>query len=215
MVSDNVKYIYNQYLKSLATQQNRGFRYRKNFDKFEDENVNYCTKIHKLLSSYPHIDIETFFDAPNKLNPETHFPLKYYATYPAMRSYTVWTKQRQNLPPDDPYHLAEIQKSFKFIATYCIQNKIQWDDYLVCDDVVPHWVQHLKQQSITIYALMGYDGLRQEIDHLPNDVKSLYIQNIGDNYIKLKQSFMKSTKAKALVIQGHKRCKKYITQSCK
>lgn len=211
MISEDVKHIYNSYLRSLARQQNRGFRNRKNFDNFDDESVIACTQIKKILSTYPHINIDTFFEAPGMINPDRFYTLQYYTTYQAMKSYTAWLKQRQNLPPDNEYHLSSIQRSLKTITRYCIENSVPWDDFLISDNLVPHWVQQLKDQTIDIYALMGYANLRQEIDRLSDDIKALYIHNIGDNYIKLKQAFMKSKYAKPLVEQGHKKCKKFVS----
>ena len=157
--------------------------------------------------------MDTYFESPVKLDPKTFRPLKYYTTYSAIKSYTAWLKKRQNLPPDSEYHLNQIRNSLKFMITYCTDNNIQWDDFLVSDNLVPHWVQQLKEHRISIYTLMGYTNLRQELDRLPDDIKALYIQNISDNYVKFKQSYLKSATARPFVEQGFIKCKKFVSRS--
>lgn len=212
-LTDDIKQVYNAYLKAIAKKQNRGFRYRTNFDSFEDDKFAYCNRIARLFNQYPHIDMETYFEAPIKLNDDFYPTLKYYTTHAAMKSYTLWLKQRQNLPPDHEYHIQAIKRSLKFITRYCTDNNIEWDEYINSDNLVPHWVQQLKDNSISIYTLMGFTDFRQKLDSVEGDIKALYIQNISDNYITYKRAYMQSEHAKPLVDRGFIACKKFVKSS--
>ena len=58
------KTIYNTYLRVTRTAQNKPFRYRKNFDNFEDtKNYMYVKKLAMFFKNYKHVDPDIFFQA--------------------------------------------------------------------------------------------------------------------------------------------------------
>jgi len=209
MITEDVKQVYNEYLKTLAKSQNRGFRYRRNFDKFDDEHLVLCNKIVSRLK-LSNIDSETFFDAPIQVMNDFTPTLQFYATYPAIKCYTTWVKQRQNLPPDHPYQLQAIKKSLQYIVKYCTENDIEWDQFIYSDALTPHWMHQLKSQQVSIYALMGFPDFKQQLDRIDDEIKALIIQNISDNYVSYRRAYHESSKARELVIRGSEACKLFL-----
>ena len=64
------KNVYNTYLRVSRTRSGKQFKYRKNFDNFED-NKSYVPvkKIAKLLANHTHININDYFNAPYEVYP--------------------------------------------------------------------------------------------------------------------------------------------------
>jgi len=70
-ITEHEKYIYNTYLRIYRTQQNKPFRYRKNFTDFtEHELYVFVKRLGNFFKKFKHINIDLFFKAPYELYPD-------------------------------------------------------------------------------------------------------------------------------------------------
>ena len=82
IITEREKFIYNTYLRVHRTKQNKPFRYRKQFDDFQDnENYIHVKKLGAFFKKFSHIEPEVFFNAPYNLYPDDNsiYDLKFYA----------------------------------------------------------------------------------------------------------------------------------------
>ena len=211
-ITRDIKDIYNAYLKTMRTSQNKPWRPRKNFDKFTDENYVYCNRLLQFFNSQPQINYEDFFNAPYTVYEDFIPDLKFYTTRKAITCYVNYIAKLQNLPPDNEYHLNHAKQSLKYIRDYCVDNDIPWDDYLNSEEYIPHWLKHLKRRDTSIYVLMTYNNFKQLMDCLESDIIILYMQQIYDNYLTYKNMYLKSKVMKPFLQAAIPKCKAAINE---
>ena len=91
------KHIYNSYLRISRSRQNKPFKLRKDFSKFEDDkNYKYVVKLNNILSRNKSIQLEDFLSAPYEIYGDDHFDLKFYTTQRAINVYVTYTKKRMS-----------------------------------------------------------------------------------------------------------------------
>jgi hypothetical protein len=199
MLDESVKNIYNIYLRSIRTAQDKPFRYRKDFTKFEDEKVIVCSRLARFFKDCEHINPEDFFKAPFQLLDNFNPSLEFYASAKARRCYSITQKKLLNSPPDSEYQLNFTKDSFKFLIQFCKENKISLQEYINNENFPPFWALHIKTKKINIYSLMAFDNIRDKIEKLDNDIGELYLGEIYKNYYVYKRAFMQSNKMRKLV----------------
>ncbi len=204
MVENSVKYIYNTYLRISRTEQGKPFKYRQNFDKFEqDLKYAQCLKLQSFFEKTPGVDIEVFFTAPFKTLPGFTPRLDFYLTRKAISCYTSYLQRLNDLPPDNEHHIQNIKRGIKFICKFCKDNNISLTEYKnYKKDYLPFWLIHLKLKEISIYNLMYFENFKDELFSVEKDILDLYIPQISHKYNIYKMSFIKSKKAKKLVDKG-------------
>lgn len=164
------KNIYNIYNKVLRDQQDKPFKYRKNFKGFEDtENYNYVKRLSKFFNTYKHVDPETFFEAPYKVyQEESVYYLDYYAKPKAIKTYTLYKQKQENAAPDSPEQIKNTTDSIYYIYRYCKDNGIKVRDYLNhMTGNTNTFLVHLKENKINLYSLFGldqFDNITKKID---------------------------------------------------
>jgi hypothetical protein len=214
MITADLQSIYNTYLYSLKHHQNKPFSARKNFDNFEEENiesVKNLMRIRNMLNRFPHINIKTYFDAPFKIHKnEVYFGLDYFASMKAVGDYRTYSKLLEFEDPDSLEQINFLIKSIKFIGSFCFKNKIDIYDYLNFKTGVTYdWMIHYKNREISIYSLMEFPDTYDIISKIEEDVKGILIDNLSENFLKFKMKYSNSKKAKDVLKKGLKIIKKY------
>lgn len=206
------KHLYNTYLIITKSSQNKPFTLRKNFENFEvTKDYPYIRKLNSFFGRFPQIDPLTYFEAPFKIYPdEEYFDLQFFTSQKAIKTYSLYMKQRQDQMPDSPEQLEFIKKTLKFIASYCNDNKIKFLDYIKHKPVATYaWMQHYKNHKVSIYTLFGFENFQSTINSIPTDECALLLGDINEIY-KYMTRFHKSIDAKHLVTEGIKRISKII-----
>ena len=209
------KSIYNTYLRVSRTKQNKPFRYRKNFDKFDDDpSFVFVKKLSLFFTKFPHIKLNDFFEAPYNvyLDNSPYYDLKYYTTPKAVKVYGLYMKKRDAEDPDTDAQLNAIKESLMFLFTFCRDNKITVNEYLDHKtNNFPTFILHLRKRDITIYVLYALTGFDTMINSIP---QSRLEFTLGDNFINSmndnKLKYYKSKKAKRVIQQGIKTLTKIL-----
>lgn len=224
MIQDNIssleKRIYNTYLKISKTKQNKPYRYRKDFSKFEsDKNYVYVKRLHLFFKKFPHIDIETFMQAPYFVypDPEPYYDLQFYTSPRAIRVFGSYNKMLDDQDPDSPSQIARVKDSLMFIYTFCRDNNILVDDYLdhVTGDVNT-FIIHLRDRHISVYALFGFENIDRMMSILPADRLEFTIgKEFVNKLANFKTRYYNSIKIKSITTQGLEYIKQLIQESKK
>lgn len=212
--------IYNTYLRVSRTKQNKPFRYRKNFDDFEDDpNYILVRRLGSFFTKFTNININDFFESPYNIyiDGASSYELKYYTTPKAIRVYGLYMKKRDLEDPDSDNQISRIKKSLLFIYQYCRNNNISVNDYIQeKSGDIPTFILHLRQRDVTIYTLYGFPGFDSIFtsispDRLRFTIGEHFIENIG----LLKINYYESTKAKRITEQGIKKLKNILNNQNK
>ena len=211
-LTNTEKILYNTYLSTTRTARNKPFRYRKDFNNFDEKDAYHLKRISNLLYKYTHIDPVEYFKAPFIINPnDEHFGLDFYAGMGGVNAFTMYMKYIQELSPDSEEQLAFIRKSLKFIGTFCVKQKISLNEYpLYKTGVIYDWMKHLKQHQISVYALMEFSEVHNIIMEVTEDERELFIDNISKFFYGYKTKYLNSISAKKLVKEGIIRIQKVI-----
>ena len=113
------QYIYNCYLETSRKLNNKPFKYRKDFEGFEEkEEYILVSKLSRFFAKYSNINIKDFFEAPYFVYNEKYFDLKFFTTQKAIKSYTAY--QNKFLPenPDHEQSIQKIKDSFIFLYNF-------------------------------------------------------------------------------------------------
>jgi len=210
MITDKQKQIYNLYIRSTRVNKGKPFKYRKNWDNFNDPIIiTRLAKIEKLFEKYPHFFCEDFFDAPYKLtgNTDDTFGLKWYTTHAAIAAFVNYARLRREQNPDE--QLEHIKNSIRFIAEYCISKKITLDKYATYQSVVqPDCLIHLKEHKISWYLVFDIPGLYNTLYSLAADEFALYFGDVNLHEIQIR--LKSSTKAQRLINKAIHKLKEHL-----
>jgi hypothetical protein len=209
VLSDFHKKIYNVYLKTRATQQNRPYRYRKNFKNFKYTKD--VLKIGSLFSNYPHIDVDKYFEAPYKVwDTKEIYNIDFYSKRKALNCYVNYKKMLLSLHPDDPYHLNKLISGFYFIKEFCLTHKLELDEYIDHKDGIYSFLSHLKNDNVSIYNLFSLDGFKNKFrDDVDGELKNTLFSDLYIDYDMMYRRFINSKKCRIL----SKKCLKKLRQS--
>lgn len=212
MISETQKDIYNLYLRAFRSNNNKPFRYRKNFDKLEDKIRISLNSLEGFFRKYPHLLNSEFFDAPYKIykDEKAFFPLSFYASYRGFSACIAYYKLMVDDNPDNQISL--IKKSLKFILEFCIDKKISFNEYgNFCSIAQNDFFKHLKEHKLCWYVVVGISDLYNKLYDMPKDEFELYFgQNIS--LISLYNKLDNSKKAKELIDSFIQGAQKYIDE---
>lgn len=213
MTSDNVKTLYNQYLRISRTSKGLPFKYRSNFENFYETEQFVCIKkIERILQNNPSIKAEEFFTAPFNLYPNETFSLSFFTSLKAVKTYSIYMKKLLSSQLDGEYHLRTLAESLKIIRLICIENKINVKDVprLTTKGLAPDWMILLKNREINPFVMFGFSNLKQILDSLDKQAIQLIIPDFYTDYYSNLSKFNNSSKAKILVDKGLKLIQKQI-----
>lgn len=216
-VTENEKSIYNLYLATSRSHQNKPFKLRKNFDKFENTPDHIMVKkICYFFSKFPHIDKRKYFEAPYKIYSDIKYlELKFYTGLKAVKAYSTYMTKLQLESPDNDEVIAFIKESLRFIAHFCVQEGISLDDYITYKKkaVTYTWMTHLKNHNISSYTIFMFPKFETIIDETPKDEQDLFLNEFIDQLSILRIRFHKSKKAKHLIETGYKTIKRFVEKN--
>ena len=218
MVNENEKRLYNMHLAISRSSRNQPFHIRKDFDGFEDKvEYAYLRKLVGILAQFPQIKPEVFFKAPYSLyQDETWFDLKFFTTQKAIKAYSVYFKKMQEESPDSSDNLTFIKESLRYMATYCITNKIPLDKYIDHSLVITKsWMKHVREHNVSLYCLMEYQNLEAIINNTPKDEVDLLLDNIYDKITLYRNRYRTSKAARKLVQEGIPLIREFINKEIK
>lgn len=192
------KNIYNTFLKIRAKYNNRPFRFRKNFDKFDK--VNEILKLKTIFEKYSHIDMELFFSAPYEIwDTSTDYDLAFYTKKRALTCYVNYKKYLVNLDPDTEYHIKKVIYSFYFIKEFCLSKGITINEYLNHETGIYSFLTHLKNDNVSIYALFEIDGFKNKFrDNVDSELKNFLYSDLYINYDNMYRKYMTSKKCREI-----------------
>lgn len=204
--------IYNCFLKHFRN----GLPYqpRKDFSDITSENVVLLKRLCNFFAKFPHIKWDEFFGAPRGLHPDEKCPpLKFFITRAAIRSYSLYQQQLESQSPDK--QLDKIKDSLRFVALFCLRNKITLNQYLNFKiGRMPAWTQHYREHNISPYSIMELGDL-SSIYNLSEDEQALWAPNLVDNLNAYKTRYHNSPKAKVFTREATNKIKNFIIEELK
>jgi len=186
--------IYNCHLKHFRN--GSPWKPRKDFSKIEESTLLYLRKLSQFFAKFKHINLEDFFEAPRLLHPEEPTPsLKYFTTRAAIKAYTLSQQQKNNQSPDK--QLLRIKESFKFIINFCLEKKIQLQDYLFYKENYSFvWLEHYRTYQINPYCLMELLDFSKLSVMTENAV---WEPNLTEHFFAFRNRYHQSAQAKSLI----------------
>lgn len=210
-----IEKIYNTYLKTSRTQNNKPFRYRQNFEGFEKE-PNYlpALKLKSFFARNPQIKIEDFFLAPYVIfenDKEAFYNLNFYNSLQAIKVYTLFSKRSMNEDPDSDFQLQKITDGLKYIKEFCLEKKIPLSEYLKYKSAnVNDFLVHLSHKNISIYNLFPLRDLDRMLRTYDFELLSFILNDLAPRISYFRTKFLASKKAKALSVAGLTKIEKNI-----
>lgn len=203
------KFIYNCYLTTTRKLNNKPFKYRQDFSKFEErEEYPYIVKLDNFFNKFPQLNIKDFFEAPYFVYDEKFFDLKFYTSQRAIKAYTIY--QNDFLPnnPDHTQTLTKIKDSFIFIYKFCVKQNITLDQYASFIDPehkVHSFMLHLKNRDISLYAMFIFPGFDKILNQYDNEIKNFFYGEMLNKLNFYRTKYYSSNKAKKLCISAYNR----------
>ena len=215
IISEKEKYIYNTYLRVHRSKQNKPFKYRRDFSKFDEtEHFVYIKRLGNFFNKFNHINIDKFFGAPYGLYPDdnTIYDLRFYASPRAIKVYSLYLKSLDQADPDSEHHIQYVKDSLLYIYKYCLNKKINVNDYInEKSGDIPTFVLHLRDRYISIYSVIGIEPFDLIMHRIPNDRLNF---TVGENFISqldnFRTQYKMSTKLKTITEKGIKQINKLL-----
>jgi len=197
MLTDLQKKIYNNFLKNLR--HNQPFKYRKDFTDFAEKEFYTLKKLELFFQKYNHIKIEEYFEAPRFLHPDEKYPfLDYFITRPAIRTYSIYKKQKEDENPEKQFD--DIKDSLRFIGMFCFKNKIDLKSYFKHKTgYMFSWLNHYREHKINPYSLMELGDINSVYSHLTEEERELFSNTMLEKFETFKTRYHTSTKTKNYV----------------
>jgi|TARA_R110000787_G_scaffold336_8_gene1263 hypothetical protein len=188
------KRVYNLYLSSVRSCQNKPYTLRKNFDGFvDDDKFAYLKALSSRFSKTPHLMCKEYFSAPFTLGDEGHFDLKYYSSMRAVGAFSRLSKSSENRPPDE--QLDYLKQSFLFIYKFCKDHELKLNDYAYHKSVaLEDCLRHIKDHKVSIYVAFSIPSVYTVLVNLEADVFHLYFGDIS--IVELQRKYERSKVAK-------------------
>jgi len=106
MISDFEKYIYNQHLKITRQHNKQPYTLRKNFNDLADKETICLKKLSHFFNKHTKITPADFFTASyNLYKDEKYLDLCSFNTLKAVKAYTIYCNNINNLDPDSDKQL--------------------------------------------------------------------------------------------------------------
>ena len=177
------KLLYNKHLAVSRSLKNKPFKIKKDFGSIVDTDKHkFLKRLSILFKKHPEINFDIFFQAPYKLYPDVeYFGLEYFSTMRAVRAYTTYKKQLFLQDPDS--QIEDVKESLRFIANFCVRNKIQFYRYPShqTSDAFT-WMAHYKENKINIYTIMEFPDIYSTVQTLAEDVKGFFIGELVEQF---------------------------------
>lgn len=203
-MTEREKYIYNCYLETTRKLNNKPFRYRKDFDGFEErEDYIYITRLSTFFNKFPNVNIKDFFEAPFFVYKEDVVGLEFYTSQRAIKAYTIYQNEFLVNNPDNSQTLIKIKDSFIFIRDFCKSVNIPVSSYTTFKPTDSQWhsfLMHLKNRQVNLYALFTFPEFDKILQQYDTEIKSYVFGDTFDNINFYRTRYYSSPKAKKLCI---------------
>ena len=152
--------------------------------------------------------MEDYFKAPYNLYPdEQYFPLDYYASLKATRSYTLFQKKVVNMDTDSEEQLSNIKQSLIFILNFCNEVRVSPVNYINHKTNNEYsFMVHLREHKVNIYTLLGFETFEKNLKSRDAEVARFIIgEDVYNNISMYRTKLYNSKKASRLVDLGLKK----------
>jgi len=203
-ITEYEKLIYNKYLISSRTNQNKPFKLRKDFSDIDENTLHLLKKLSLFFNKFTHVSVDDFFNAPWAIYPDHNvFDLKFYSTQRALKIYTLYINRRSASRPDTEEQLYDIKKSLQYILKFCISNKIQVSEYIDHKtNNVYTFMLHLREHKVNIYTLFGFNKFESNMNNIDQDHIQFMLGELQQNMSTFRTNYISSTKAKHFIQLG-------------
>ena len=197
-MNNNEKNIYNLFLATNKRINNKPFKFRKNFDNFEDEKYIYINRLSSFFKKFNHIKIEDFFEAPYFVYGEKYFDLKFYCTQKAIKTYSLYHDRFLLNNPDSEQTIEKVKTSLNFIQEYCKDKNLKIKDYITFKEQTYNiFLKHLKERRINFFILFCF-SFENELKGMDKETRSMFNENLNNiNYLRTK--LYTSSKCKIII----------------
>jgi hypothetical protein len=199
-LTESEKAIYNTFLATGRSIQNKPFTIRKDFSKIDDKTYILLKKLSLFFSKYTHIKYNDFFAAPyNYYGKDNYFDLQYFTTIKAIKCYTLYQKQKETEQPDSENIINSCKESCSFIYKYCRDHNLTLDEYRhYIVGTIPIILQHLKDHKINFYTIQGLNCDRT-IRRVERDILNFIVEDFDTLLNNTRINFQKSNSLKNIV----------------
>lgn len=207
-VTNLQKTIYNCYLKN--SRFGEPYKLRSDFSDIDPNLYLSLVKLSSFFVTYPHINIEEYFEAPRILHPEEKYPqLASFIRRSALKNYSLYQKRKEDRNPENQFD--EIKDSFRFIGLFCISNKINLSNYIFFKQGYSYsWLDHYRQHRINPYVLFALGDIMGVISKIPKDELDLFASSLNENLIAFQNRYDKSFKTKQYCSELYKKVDNFV-----
>jgi len=208
LITEFEKHIYNSFLKVTRSNSNLPYKLRKNFENVDEKTYLSLKKLSLFFKKYPHIKVEDFFKAPYLLyKDEKYFPLEYFYTLKAIKSFTLNNQRQNNLDPDSDEQLNNIKQSLVYILNFCNKHNIDVENYIFHKTNNEYsFLLHLKEHNVNMYTLLGYNNFEKVLRSCNAEITKFIIgEELYNNVQTFRTKLFNSKKAAKLVSLGLKK----------
>tara|TARA_R110000751_G_scaffold32630_2_gene81886 strand:+ start:830 stop:1480 length:651 start_codon:yes stop_codon:yes gene_type:complete len=215
-MTDFEKVIYNTFLRTKRTEQDKPYRARKNFDKFDDgPDYPYVKRLGMFFRKFSHITLDTFFRAPYRVYPDgiEQYDIKFYTSPRATKLYGIYVEQLDSENPDSDHHIQFIKDSLLFMFKFCRDEKLtfeQYTEHMTGDILTP--LLHIRDKHVSPYAIFGIKDLGDIVHRYPSDFLDFIAgKNFAERVDLYRSRYYNSRKAKTITVRGIHKLTKILT----
>ena len=210
-LTEKEKRIYNSYL--YHSRYGQPVKMRKDFSDMDQNTIVLLKKLSYFFHRYPHIDIDDFFKAPIVIHPNEQYPkLSSFINLSATKTYSLFKKQEEDADPEKQFD--KIKEGFRFIGMFCLENKINIDQYPNYKTGYMHsWLNHYREHRINPYCLMEMNNIFSILTSLEKDEVELFAKNLNEKLVAYRTRYMNSNKTKELVREATKKIKEFLKKN--
>ena len=203
-LSQQEKFIYNKFLATTRSIQNKPFKLRKRFDNIDDLTTVCLKKLSLFFNRFKHVDVDKFFRAPWEMYIDKgNFDLKFYTTQRALKVYTLYIQRQAMRKPDTEEQLYDIKQSLKYIYRFCNNTNITVDEYMSHKTGDIHtFMLHLKEHKVNIYTLFGFPNFENKMKQFDTDHLKFMLGDIATNLSEFRTNYITSQHAKNFIKLG-------------
>ncbi len=215
-MTDFEKAVYNTFLRTSRVEQNKPFRYRKNFDNFESTgDYPYVKKLSNFFNKFSHIRMNDFFVAPYRVYTDSveAFDLKFYMTPRATKLYGIYMEQLDSENPDTDYHIEFIKESLLYMFKFCRDNQLTFNEYKEhTSGDIKTLLMHIRDKNVSPYAVFGIGDLGDILTGYSSDFLDFIAgKNFSERVDLYRSRYYNSRKAKHITEQGITKLTKILT----
>ena len=187
------KVIYNTHLKASRANKGKPWRPRKDFSSLAEVEQNLVRKIENILKE-KNIDIDNYFNAPYKLwDDESFYPLKFFASFKAIKAYNLWFNKLLFTDPDNDVIVLEVKNGWKNIFETCKKNSLPTiEEYFKLKTYYPEFLVDLSERKITYYNILAVKDYEKIIKTIPKEDVDFIVSDFYNNIESLRVRYYQS-----------------------